>query len=93
MIMLAVKMYIQEECDHRKIINDFAITQFNTNSAHEMSINEFNIDGGLNDVRAYWNKAEKSISIICRYKKDLTLVENRVLEFAKEQSLIQVKHD
>jgi hypothetical protein len=43
-------MYIQEDYDHRKVINDFAITQFNVKSAHETSKNEFNIDGGLNDV-------------------------------------------
>jgi hypothetical protein len=69
MLTLSTQVLVPAGIDHLEIINDFAKTQFHAENIVELSSNEFNVDGCLNDLRAYWNEHERSIRFIVRYKK------------------------
>ena len=90
MTIIAAKINIDNKCDHISLINDIAVNKFNAKSAHEVNTNVFNIDDGLNDVRAYFDVSNRGITFICRYAKDIPSVKQRIEEFVANSASIKI---
>ena len=73
---------ITSDKDHYSVLNDIATSLFNARSAIEMRKGEFNIDGGSNDIRAYWNADESCFNFVCRYKRDVDYTSDQIKAYA-----------
>jgi aromatic ring-opening dioxygenase catalytic subunit (LigB family) len=55
--------------------------------AHNLNDAGFNIDAGENDIRAYYDEAEKRIKFICRDERDLIFYEKKLKSFANKHNI------
>lgn len=71
-----------EEVSILQVLNNMAVTKFKAHKAILLSNGNFNIDGGINDVRAVVSDKSGVIKFFCRYIRDIPRVESLVNDFA-----------
>ncbi|MFT5602894.1 MAG: hypothetical protein ACI9N1_003156 [Flavobacteriales bacterium] len=67
-----------------QVIDKIAVAKFKAQKAICLDNGNFNIDGGLNDVRAVISEEVGLIKFCCRYTKDVHRVESLVSDFVYE---------
>lgn len=82
MAKVDVNIIISQEGNHLSVLNDLATSLFNARVAIEMRKDEYNIDDGLNNVRAYWCANEHYFKFVCRYKKDVEKIGDQIKAYA-----------
>jgi hypothetical protein len=70
------------------LLDAFAKEEFKAQAAHHLHGNEYNIDAGLNDVRAVVDFDKQIVSLVCRYEKDLAKTERKAQDFAAKHPLL-----
>ncbi|GAA0852409.1 hypothetical protein [Aliiglaciecola litoralis] len=70
----------------REILSMFAKEQCNANQAHPLDERQFNIDGGLNDVRAIQQDDARIYGFFCRYDIDVSRTEAKIHAFARDHA-------
>ena len=65
-----------------QVLDKMAVAKFKANKAICLDNGNFNIDGGLNDVRAVISKQAGLIKFCCRYSSDVPRVESLIGDFA-----------
>ena len=84
-------LVITPDADLAQIISTLAQEQFNALSAHVLDNGEYNIDGGLNDVRARVDISTRHVRFFCRYENDVHRTDEKVSNFAQNhQELCQL---
>jgi hypothetical protein len=91
MLTLSTQLVVPIDVDHLDTINRFANTQLRAKRAIELSSNEFNVDDGQNDLRAYWNPYDRSFRFIARYKKEACRMERCVKRFIEQNPALSAK--
>lgn len=86
MLKLHIKIAIQE-AEHLKLLNNLAVELFNAKHAVRLQDNEFNIDDGVNDLRAYYDVNDSNITFICGYKNQVPNFENKIRAYVSENNL------
>ncbi len=82
-----IVILINDEADVHTLLTKFAIECFNAREAIQMSQDQFNIDAGLNDVRAVVKYESHFIAFCCRYQHDVQRIENRIQNFVRLHDL------
>jgi len=67
-----------------QVIDKIAVAKFKAKKAICLDNGNFNIDGGLNDVRAVINEEVDLIKFCCRYTRDVPRVESLISDFVYE---------
>ncbi|MCW8093209.1 hypothetical protein [Alteromonas sp. ASW11-130] len=89
---------LRDECDWsvEKALAAIGKEMFNAETVHLLDGDSYNIDAGLNDVRAIVNSDEQLICLFCRYQKDVAKVEAKLADFGSRHSdectLVAVDH-
>lgn len=81
---VAIKLKDSEELSIESLLNAFAKAE----AVHHLHGNEYNIDAGLNDVRAVVDFEKQVVSLFCRYEKDLSRTERKAKDFAATYPLL-----
>lgn len=71
-----------------EILTKLASSQFRSSEALPLDDHQFNIDAGMNDVRAIWNPEKSLITFCCRYESDVVTTEKKIQRFAKEYNCL-----
>jgi hypothetical protein len=74
---------VNHEVDALLVLSVFAQQAFKASSINELTPCEYNIDGGLNDLRAYLDPDRKLIRFICRYDRDIKSMDRKISAFAQ----------
>jgi len=69
-----------------QIIDKIAVTKFKAQKAICLDNGNFNIDGGLNDVRAVISEEFGLIKFCCRYARDIPRVELLISDFVYDST-------
>ncbi len=86
--MMKLQLQIMSDVDNfKEVINNVAIDLFHANTAVELQPGEFNIDAGINNIRAYWRSDQQVIEFICRYQKDLDITTQRIRDYGVKNNL------
>jgi hypothetical protein len=67
-----------------QVIDKIAVAKFKAQKAIYLNNGNFNIDGGLNDVRAMLSEEVGIIKFCCRYSPDVSRVESLISDFVYE---------
>lgn len=78
---------IDDEADVHTLLTKFAVECFNAREAIQLDSRQFNVDGGLNDVRAVVKYDSQFIAFCCRYQHDVQRIEKRIQNFARLHDL------
>lgn len=76
-------LVVEPDADVRQTISLLSQEQFNARDAYELDHAQYNIDAGMNDVRAVLREGEREIRICCRFEEDVQRTERKLLAFAK----------
>ena len=87
MIHVPSKIKIPENVDYFCVVNELGRLHFRANAAYELKKNEFAIDGGDNNIRAYWNEFNRCISFLCRYQAEVGSIERKLKLFSLDKNL------
>ena len=87
MISVPSRIKIPDNVDYFSVVDELGRSHFRANSAYELKEDEFAIDGGDNNVRAYWNQSKRCISFICRYRTEVESIERKLKLFSFEKHL------
>ena len=80
MVNIPIKIIATEQ-EFRHLLNKLAATLFHARSAIKLEHTVgFDIDNGLNDIRAYYNN--NFITFVCRYKSDLEYITEKIIAYA-----------
>lgn len=74
-----------------QVIDKIAVAKFKSQKAICLDNGNFNIDGGLNDVRAVISEEVSLIKFCCRYAKDIPRVELLISDFVYENPNCKLK--
>lgn len=77
----AIKLTQSSEWKIDVLLNTLAKVSFKADGANHLSENQYNIDAGLNDVRAIVNAEELLVSLFCRYEKDIPKTSEKLTQF------------
>jgi hypothetical protein len=80
-------LIVEQPQEIENLLSRFAIEQCNANRAHALDPLQFNVDGGLNDLRAIRQANEKAIGFFCRHSRDLNKTTAKILQFSKDHDL------
>ena len=78
---------IEKTATPSEVLSEFAKEQFNANQAHPIDGRKFNIDAGMNDLRAIQQVKPDTYGVFCRYANDVQKTQSKILDFAKEHSV------
>lgn len=67
-----------------EVLSAFAKEQCNASQAHSLDGRQFNIDAGLNDLRAIQQDNPDIFGFFCRYQNDVNRTEVKIHAFAKD---------
>ncbi len=67
-----------------QVIDKIAVAKFKAQKATCLDNGNFNIDGGLNDVRAVISEEVGLIEFCCRYARDIPRVESLISDFVSK---------
>jgi hypothetical protein len=81
---LALK--IKKSVASSNVLSTFAKEHFNANEAYPLDKKQFNIDGGLNDLRAIQQMELDTYGFFCRYEQDIQKTQGKILDFAKKHT-------
>ena len=59
-------------------------------AAYRLTDGTFAIDAGENDVRAIYDESNAAINFICRYKRDMSFFDTKLLSFAAKHGIASV---
>jgi hypothetical protein len=92
----AIKLNKTSEWKIDEALNTLARDSFQAEAAHHINDNQYNIDAGLNDVRAIVDAEERLLCFICRYEKDIPKTTDTLAQFvfanAGDCHLVDVDH-
>jgi hypothetical protein len=84
MLYCSSSIVLSSNVDLHHTISLLAKEQFNAITAHQLALNEYNIDAGLNDIRAVVNSEANLIRFCCRSESDVVRFNERVLDFTQK---------
>lgn len=85
---IAIRLKASAELPIESLLDAFAKAEFRALAAHHLHGNEYNIDAGLNDVRAIVDFENQIVSLVCRYEKDVAKTEHKAQDFAAKHPLL-----
>lgn len=78
---------ITEVADVQQLLSAFTREKFRGGrAAYALPSGGYNIDGGENDIRAYFDESQLVIRFLARYQKDIDKYDNKLREFAVAHS-------
>lgn len=87
---LALK--IEPSLDVEQTLSLFAVEQFNGREAVPIDSTQYNVDNGLNDLRAVLKPEIGLITFCCRYSQDVPRAESKVLAFSQKYDLATARY-
>jgi hypothetical protein len=78
---------IEGTANPSEILSAFAKEHCSANQAHPLDGRQFNIDAGLNDLRAIQQAKSDTYGFFCRYANDLQKVQAKIHAFAKNHPI------
>lgn len=73
--------------DVEDALSKFSMEYFNTRCAFQIDDYQYNIDNGLNDLRAVLKPELELITFCCRYSKDVAKAEEMVWAFGYNRGI------
>ncbi|HBC3374051.1 TPA: hypothetical protein KDY48_004311 [Vibrio parahaemolyticus] len=80
-------IFISDEVDIHTLLTRFATECYGAREAIPIDSHQFNIDAGMNDVRAVVKRESTLITFCCRYQRDVRRTEEKVQSFIREHDL------
>lgn len=85
MVEIQLKI-ITTDIEYMHLLNNLAVTLFAAHSLTQLDDHGFNLDNGLNDIRAYYDN--NLITFVCRYKGDSDYLTKKIMAYAIAKKLM-----